>query len=138
MATRPHDDDKRSSNSDFSDQIILTDTAHLAITASFSGKGFVGISTGEHLLLSCYLSPSFTNAQYASLLDEMEEEYLQLPHVNLLVSGDFNLTDLRGKLLEKFSARLGLVCENVGKVPTFQSVTGESVIDFTLSHVTGG
>lgn len=45
--------------------------------------------------------------------------------------------DLRGELLQEFAAGLGLVCKNVGNMPTFQSVTGKNVIDFTHSRLTG-
>lgn len=45
--------------------------------------------------------------------------------------------DAKGVLLQEFAFRLGLVYENVGAVPTFQSIIGESVIDFTLSRLTG-
>lgn len=113
----------------------------------FRGKGFVGVSVGGLVVVSCYLPPSLTNAEFASLLEEIEAEYGRFPHVDLLVAGDFNArvnawgsdrTDLRGKLLQEFAAGLGLVCENVGNEPTFQSVIGASVIDFTLTRLTGG
>lgn len=46
--------------------------------------------------------------------------------------------DIRGELLQEFASGLGLSCENIGSTPTFQAGIGKSVIDFTLSRLTGG
>lgn len=64
----PVDDNRRLSSNDSLVQIVLTDTARLVAIASFSGRGYVGVSTGELLLVSCYLPPGLAIDQYYSLL----------------------------------------------------------------------
>lgn len=143
----PPDNDKCRSGVDHGAQIFFTDSARMAVDTSFSGRGFVGVSAGGFLLVSCYLPSSLTNAQYKSWLDDIGIGYSRFPNAELLVTGDFNArvrewgsdrTDLRGELLLEFAAGLDLVCDNVGNAPTFDSVIGTSVIDFTLSRLTGG
>lgn len=51
------DDDGRSSSLDSSAQIALTDTTRLAMVPEFRGECFVGVSTGDLLLVSCYFPP---------------------------------------------------------------------------------
>lgn len=60
--------------------------------------------------------------------------------------GDFNArvkewgsdkTNRKGEMLKQFVAGLGLLIENRGNVPTFQSNNGASVIDFRLSRLVG-
>lgn len=88
----PPDNDKCRSSVDHGAQIFLTDSARIAVDASFSGRGgFVGVSAGGGgLLVSCYLSPSLTNAQYKSRLEDIEVGCSRFPNADLLVAGDFN------------------------------------------------
>lgn len=89
ISEQPGDDRCRSST-DASSQIFLTDTAQLAITEHFSDRGFVGISTGDLVIVSCYLPPSLTNGQYASVLSDLESELSRFMSTSVVVGGDFN------------------------------------------------
>lgn len=143
----PADDDWRRSSQDAGAQIILRDTARLAVAGSFCGCCYVGINTGDLVFVSCYLPSSLGMGRYARVLDKIGEECQRFPHAGLVIGGDFNArveawgsnkTDAKGELLLEFAAGIGLYCEKGGSVPTFQSGRGESVIDFTLSRLTGG
>lgn len=50
----PPDGERRQSSVDSSAQVVLTDSARLAMAALFRGRGYVGVSTGGIVFVSCY------------------------------------------------------------------------------------
>lgn len=139
------DTDRCRSSTNASSQIFITETAQLAVVEHFRGSGFVGINKGGLVIVSCYLPPSLTNGQYAAILGDLETELASFMQVSVVVGGDFNArveewgsdrTNRRGAMLREFVASAGLVAENRGMSPTYQSGESESVIDYTFSRMT--
>lgn len=81
----PPDGERRQLSVDSSTQVVLTDSARLTMAALFHGKGYVRVSAGGIVFVSCDLPPRLTNAQYADVLGEMEETCQRFPHDSLLV-----------------------------------------------------
>lgn len=86
----PSDDERCMSSNDLSAQIVLAEMVRLSMSHEFSGRGYVGVSVGDLLLVSCYLPPSLTLAQYANIINELGEQCMRFPYTSLLVSEDFN------------------------------------------------
>lgn len=83
------------------------------------GLGFVAIMLPGLLVDSCYLIPGGPFEHFRSFLDGLEADIRSrlLPEMGLIVAGDFNaksqswgsvIGDARGRILERFSATLGL------------------------------
>lgn len=85
----PADNDRRRSSQCMSAQVVLMDTARLAVISSHECC-YMGVNTGDLVFVSCYLPPSMAVSQYASALDELGEECQRFPHTNLAIGGDFN------------------------------------------------
>lgn len=143
----PPDNDRCWSSTDHLAQVVLTERAKLVAVNTFKGRGFVGVDTGRLVVVSCYLPPSLSPDQYATVLGDLENACASYQRADILVCGDFNAkvdvwgsgrTDAKGLILQEFASDLGLQCENIGLTPTFQSPVGESVVDFTLSRLSGG
>lgn len=57
----PPDSERRQSSIDSSPQVVLTDSARLTMEALFCGRGYVGVSAGGIVFVSCYLPPRWMN-----------------------------------------------------------------------------
>lgn len=108
---------------------------------SGSGECFVWTQNDKYTLMSCYLTPSDSIANFQRKLDAIEDKIRDIGGP-MVIAGDFNskaiewgmaTTNSRGRRILDMAARLGLVVANVGSTPTFSRVGCEGTIpDITM------
>lgn len=121
--------------------IWVTENCNLQITNSGKGNGFVWINSQHITIMSCYLTPSDTIAEFQHKLDSIED-VARHTSGKLVMAGDFNskanewgmqTTNQRGRRVLDMAARLGLSVANTGAKPTFRRPGCEGTIpDITL------
>ncbi|XP_071652356.1 uncharacterized protein [Temnothorax longispinosus] len=93
------------------------------------GDGFVVVKWSRVYVAGVYISPNVDTASYERLLADLRDCVLRIPPARreILVAGDFNAksalwgspaTDRRGRILEAWTAGLGLVVLNTGTAQT--------------------
>lgn len=108
--------------------IWLTEQSSFQKTNSGAGNGFVWASSQDITIISCYLTPSDSIADFQAKLDAIEDVARDLNRY-LVIAGDFNAraiewgmqtTNKRGRRILDMAARLGLIVANTGIATTFR------------------
>ena len=106
--------------------------------------GYVAVELDEYTVVSTYFSPNGADANFEHLLDELEL-LIRTSSKPVIVGCDLNarmamandrMTTKRGKMLEEWTMKNGLVLHNVGNTPTYSSSRGSSIIDVTITTAT--
>lgn len=124
-----------------------TDRVSLPCSLLSRGNGFVVLSRGDLIVVSCYCSPNVSLARFLSFLDDLERALISVPGATplrfppyLLLGGDMNakstawgspFTDARGDALQDWAARWGLCLANTGTSPTCVRPQDVSFVDVT-------
>ncbi|XP_060665439.1 uncharacterized protein LOC132797704 [Drosophila nasuta] len=104
-----------------------------------SSRGFVRARWGNQWLYSCYLAPSLTISEFASVMEEIALDVRGKPQV--IIAGDFNAwaeewgssrTNARGQTVLEALATLDLALMNHGNQHTFTRAGTGSVIDLAF------
>lgn len=118
---------------------IATKLKHQCVLFS-SRQRHVIVRYGDMYIISCYISPNCTIAEYVSFLADMEADMRRCTSQKVLLCGDFNakscywgsgITDRKGELVERWAAACGLILLNEGTLPTCIRHHGESIIDLS-------
>lgn len=104
------------------------------------GKGYVGVRTGNMVVVSCYVSPNVDIFEFEDFLEELTIVVKNLDYKYLIIAGDFNAksrfwgslnTNKRGEILEEWADNLDMRLSNMGNSPTCIRATGSSIVDVT-------
>lgn len=108
--------------------VWVTQNSDFNLTDSGRGNGFAWASSNCLTIMSCYLTPSDSTAEFQAKLDDIEDTARRI-NGDLIMAGDFNskavewgmpMTNSRGRRVLDMSARLGLVVANTGNKTTFR------------------
>lgn len=108
------------------------------------GPGFVAIRIDKLRVYSTYLPSNEPRINFEDRLDRLADSIRRTGPSPLIVMGDFNAAlvswgsgrpNLRGEIVEEWSASLDLVLLNVGTTPTCSRFQGVSIVDLTWCSV---
>lgn len=124
-------------NGDAAIWIVNTD---MRVNKLIKGRGYVGATLNNILIVSVYISPNITHREAEKILEDLGLE-LNTWKGHLLIGGDFNakskdwgsaINNKRGYLMKEWMAEHNLYLLNDGSTPTFLRGIQESFIDLTM------
>lgn len=103
------------------------------------GQRFVAVKCCDVFIISSYVSPNLTIAEFLEFLEELSDSVHDLDG-KIIMCGDYNaksvlwgspITDTRGEHIERWAAANDFCLANIGNSPTCVRPEGNSIIDLT-------
>lgn len=103
------------------------------------GRNYVAVKCDNYIFTSVYISPNISTGRFLLAMDELSDLVVKAKN-KVIISGDFNAkssvwasrtTDVRGELVEEWSAECELRLINAGAVPTCVRAQSTSIVDLT-------
>lgn len=115
----------------------------LPFTPLEEGHAYAVARCGDMIIIGAYISPRVDRADFERHLEEIERSVNRWQGRPLMIAGDFNAhaaswgsatIDVKGRILEDWTASLGLHCLNRGTTSTCVRTQRESILDVTFGN----